>query len=1788
MLQTLKIFALYVFSVTGMLGFMGSAEAQTRVSAGFEYGIIGESIKNAHQPERGVLLSTLGISQVVISQLSNNGQFGGTQGNDYEVDVSILFNNGTTTTFAAAVNWRDTSGSTNRGIGLIRPLGSAADGSGYTPQSGYYTSYLLRFVNQTITYSETAAGEKIPEVSGNAATTGLLDALNAYSTTSPPSSTPSVLQTTLTASSTSIAADGTATSTITVQLKDINGNDLSASGGTVALSTDAGTLSSVTDNTDGTYTATLTSATTAGTATITGTLGGTAITDDATVEMTAGSAGQIGGTVLNRQGAAVAGVTVRLRNGSTVIATTTTDASGAYSFSTLSAGTYTVEFAPSAGGKGVKAKSNRGYQNGRFLENITLASDQSITDADAILIDPAGVVYDSITRSPVAGAVVTFNFNDALVPNTWLDQAAGGANTQTTGADGQYSFVLNGTAQSGTYTLDVATPTGYTFQSAVIPVTAGAFDPGLGGGIIAVQTQATAPTGGNATTYYLDFSFTIGTTASNTSNGVINNHIPIDPNPSTATSTITASPTSIVADGTTTSTVTVQLKDANGNDLSASGGTVALSTDAGTLSSVTDNTDGTYTATLTSATTAGTATITGTLGGTAITDDATVEMTDATSPVITGPSGSAGDGTSVISVDENQTAVTQMTATDDVSASGDIVWSLSGDDSGKFTIATDGTITFNTAPDYENPTDADNNNTYVVTVTATDEATNASTQTLTVTVLDLDEVGPTITGPDGSGGTTTGATSAISVDENQTAVTQMTATDDVSASGDIVWSLSGDDSGKFTIATDGTITFNTAPDYENPTDADNNNTYVVTVTATDEATNASTQTLTVTVLDLDEVGPTITGPDGSGGTTTGATSAISVDENQTAVTTVTATDDVSASGDIVWSLSGDDSGKFTIATDGTITFNTAPDYENPTDADNNNTYVVTVTATDEATNASTQTLTVTVLDLDEVGPTITGPDGSGGTTTGATSAISVDENQTAVTQMTATDDVSASGDIVWSLSGDDSGKFTIATDGTITFNTAPDYENPTDADNNNTYVVTVTATDEATNASTQTLTVTVLDLDEVGPTITGPDGSGGTTTGATSAISVDENQTAVTTVTATDDVSASGDIVWSLSGDDSGKFTIATDGTITFNTAPDYENPTDADNNNTYVVTVTATDEATNASTQTLTVTVLDLDEVGPTITGPDGSGGTTTGATSAISVDENQTAVTQMTADETVTWTLTGSDDDAKFAINESTGVITFVAAPDYERPTDVGTNNTYVLTVKATDTASNTSIQTITVTVLDLDDDFAAVLVTNDDLIATEGRSDDNATMNFSLGGQPTSDVVLTFAGDAQCTVSPSTMTFTASDFATRQALSISAINDEDVEGTHSCQQTVEVASTDVRFDSFALALATVTVADDLVDQVRDPLKNILQSDFEQTVATQSRQFSQISKGALDRLQSDEEVRCGIVETLDADGRAQAGAGGFSTSGVFGEEYYDCETGVRRILDGSFAINRSDAVDAQGIVSFTIQHEKQTADEALTGKFFGGYLSSSALDGVATGNLQGVGVYAGLYGARKLQSGLFFDYYAAGGVGRHEYDVSFYAPSALIAAEGDYRYGAVYAGAALSGETVYENVTFRPRVGVDLTYADAIDASVSASQMGFTDLGRIQLDAINGSRIFAETIWIFDQQRAEAADAAGELSLKRSLEVAPRLYCEQGIGRDENNCGYGGYISFNEHNLSKSSDIAVTLDYENTNSGAERFGLDLSYSRDVFNGAGKLATQFGSDASGNATVSQSLSLEF
>ncbi len=97
-----------------------------------------------------------------------------------------------------------------------------------------------------------------------------------------------------------------------------------------------------------------------------------------------------------------------------------------------------------------------------------------------------------------------------------------------------------------------------------------------------------------------------------------------DPDPTNANTTIDATATTLV-DDVSTSTVTVQLADANGVLLAVSGGTVALSsTGSATVSAVTDNNNGTYTATVTNSVEES-ITITGSLNDVAITD--TVDIT---------------------------------------------------------------------------------------------------------------------------------------------------------------------------------------------------------------------------------------------------------------------------------------------------------------------------------------------------------------------------------------------------------------------------------------------------------------------------------------------------------------------------------------------------------------------------------------------------------------------------------------------------------------------------------------------------------------------------------------------------------------------------------------------------------------------------------------------------------------------------------------------------------------------------------------------------------------------------------------------------------------------------------------------------------------------------------------------------------------------------------------------------------------------------------------------------------
>ena len=136
-----------------------------------------------------------------------------------------------------------------------------------------------------------------------------------------------------------------------------------------------------------------------------------------------------------------------------------------------------------------------------------------------------------------------------------------------------------------------------------------------------------------------------------------------------ATSTISAAPTSIFANGVSTSTVTVQLRDAASNALTAGGDAVVLATTTGALSIVTDVGDGTYTATLTSGV-AGTATVSGTVNASAITDTAVVTLA-AVPPPPAAPTPTTTTTTTMVEESGLMVAVTDET-TIEVAATGGV------------------------------------------------------------------------------------------------------------------------------------------------------------------------------------------------------------------------------------------------------------------------------------------------------------------------------------------------------------------------------------------------------------------------------------------------------------------------------------------------------------------------------------------------------------------------------------------------------------------------------------------------------------------------------------------------------------------------------------------------------------------------------------------------------------------------------------------------------------------------------------------------------------------------------------------------------------------------------------------------------------------------------------------------------------------------------------------------------------------------------------------------------------
>ncbi len=725
------------------------------------------------------------------------------------------------------------------------------------------------------------------------------------------------------------------------------------------------------------------------------------------------------------------------------------------------------------------------------------------------------------------------------------------------------------------------------------------------------------------------------------------------------------------------------------------------------------------------------------------TNSDTVTIT-VTAPVIanTAPRITTAATQSVAENTPTTTPVVTFAADDDESNT--ITWALTGADAGDFTLnAASGALTFNTAPNYETKS------TYEIIVTATDDGTPNESSTLDVTVTVTNENEPgrigtidgvaqvgqtltagTVTDPDGGVRVTqyvwqrtlsgVGSDNAlIGPDSN----TYMLVADDIGytfrvlvnydhiapngsfgnrvvesapteavVAADVILSADADLSALTisagTLPTFVAATTSYAVDVDNdvasvtltPTTNDDGATLTVAGTAVTSATasgaitlnvganaiaivvtaqNGTEKTYTVTVTRGANTAPRIT---------TAATQSVA-ENTPTTTPVVTFAADDDESNTITWALTGADAGDFTLnAASGALTLNALPNYETK------RSYAVTVTATDDGTpnESSTLNVTVTLENVDEIGTIgtidgvaqvgmtltapvaadITDPDGAvvvtghswsgtGTTTNAATYAVVAgDLNNTITVTVTYTDgqgtgkmltsdatEAVVAADVILSADADLSALTisagTLPTFAAATTSYAVDVDNdvpsvtltPTTADTAASVTVAGTAVTSATasgaitlnvganaiaivvtaqNGTEKTYTVTVTRAANTAPRIT---------TAATQSVA-ENTPTTTPVVTFAADDDESNTITWALTGADAGDFTLnAASGALTFKTPPNFEDAQDVGADNSYQVTVTATDNGTPnmpSAPHAVTIAVTNVDEEGSVVIGGD------------------------------------------------------------------------------------------------------------------------------------------------------------------------------------------------------------------------------------------------------------------------------------------------------------------------------------------------------------------------------------------------------------------------------------------------------------------------------------------------------------------------------------------------------------------------------------------------------------
>ena len=321
---------------------------------------------------------------------------------------------------------------------------------------------------------------------------------------------------------------------------------------------------------------------------------------------------------------------------------------------------------------------------------------------------------------------------------------------------------------------------------------------------------------------------------------------------------------------------------------------------------------------------------------------------------------------------------------------------------------------------------------------------------------------------------------------------------------------------------------------------------------------------------------------------------------------------------------------------------------------------------------------------------------------GATESGPAQENTTSAIPFIGVSDADSGQTHTWALSGADAGKFQLTAHPTLTgafqlfFNTAPDFETPTDADTNGIYEVTVTVTDNGSPAASDSvaLRLTITDANDAPSIAPIDDQSTMEDTPITIPFIVGDQDAGQDL----DELEITAQATDESTGDPSNLFPVenivlggsGANRTLTLTPAPNA--------NGTATITVQVSDGQTehHTTSRTFTLTVTPLNDA-PTFTLAEnitrfpGSGYTQAGFVSAISpgpADESESG-------QTVTLSLTGNTDPGLFTVPPT------LAADGSLSFTPGNTPGVSTLTVRAQDSGGtdnggvNFTEQTFTITI-------------------------------------------------------------------------------------------------------------------------------------------------------------------------------------------------------------------------------------------------------------------------------------------------------------------------------------------------------------------------------------------------------------------------------------------------------------------------------------------------------------